>query len=168
MPRAVSKVAVTFAAAAIVALGASACGGSDDSADSDSEAVGARVAEICAERVQALAARGEFPVEDFDPENPDPADLPAVGEYFAQGLERTEPEALVALRGISATGEQRMQLDALIAAWETEYANARTQVDAALASDVDGFVATLEDASDSKEKTTDAASALGVSDCGKG
>ncbi len=56
----------------------------------------------------------------------------------------------------------------MIAAWEIEYENARPQVDAALASDVDGFVATLAAAAASKEDARSAASALGVSDCGSG
>jgi hypothetical protein len=160
------KVAAT---AAIVALGTSACGGgSDESADSDSDAVRVQVEEICADRALSFADRGEFPVADFEPENPDPADLPAVGEYFAQGLEGTQPEALAALKKISAVGEQREPLDALIDAWETEYESAKTQVDAALASDVDGFVATLDDAAASNAAVADAASALGVSDCGSG
>jgi hypothetical protein len=159
------RLVVAAVAATMLLLAAVSCGGSDDAAE---EAVRAQVEEVCADRSSSFADRGEFPVEDFDPENPDPADLPAVGEYFAVGLEGSEPDALVALRGVSATGQQREQLDALIAAWEIEYANARTQVDAALASDVDGFVATLDAAAASKEDARTAASALGVTDCGSG
>jgi hypothetical protein len=162
------RLVVAAVAATMLLLAAVSCGGSDDAAEASDEAVRAQVEEVCADRSSSFADRGEFPVEDFDPENPDPADLPAVGEYFAVGLEGSEPDALVALRGISATGQQREQLDALITAWEIEYENARAQVDAALASDVDGFVATLAAAAASKEDARNAASALGVSDCGSG
>lgn len=153
--------------AACVALGVGACGSSDESADSGAEALRAQVEEICAEWGLSFADRGEFPVDDFDPENPDPADLPAVGEYFAAGLEE-QPQAIAALRDLSATGEQREQLDALIEAWEAEYSGVKAQVDAALAADVEGFVATLDDAAASNDAVNGAANALGVPDCGRG
>lgn len=68
-------------------LALSACGGSNESADT-SDAVTAEIEAICAERALSFADRGDFPVADFDPEHPDPADLPAVGDYFAAGLVR--------------------------------------------------------------------------------
>jgi hypothetical protein len=151
----------------VVAAGLSACGGSDEPTDSTADAVAGQVQEICDERALSFAARGEFPVDDFDPESPDPADLPAVGDYFAAGL--TEPpRAIAELEGIAATGEQREQLDALIEAWEAEYAGLRAQVDAALGADAEAFVATLDDAAASKAAVDDAATALGVPDCGQG
>lgn len=150
-----------------VALGVTACGGSDEPADPATEALAAQVEEICTEWGLSFADRGEFPVDDFDPENPDPADLPAVGEYFAAGLEE-QPQAIAALKELEATGEQREQLDALVAAWEREYAGAKVQSDAAIAADVEGFVATLDDAAASNEAVDGASSALGVADCGQG
>ena len=149
---------------AVLVLGASACGGSDES--SEASAVTAQVEEICTEWGLSFADRGEFPVEGFDPESPDAADLPAVGAYFAAGLE-AQPQAIASLQGLSATGEQREQLDALIAAWQAAYAGARAQVEAALASDVEAFVATLEGAAASSDAVDDAADALGVPDCGR-
>ena len=154
-------------AAAVVVAGVSACGGSDESADSASEAVTTQVQEICDGLALSFADRGEFPVEDFDPEDPDARDLPGVGDYFAAGLDEL-PRAVAELETISATGELREQLDTLMEAWGAEGANARVQVDAALAADVDAFVATLDTAAASKEASTEAASALGVPDCAQG
>lgn len=72
------------------------------------------------------------------------------------------------MKALSAAGEQREQLDALIAAWEAELSGAKEQVDAALAADVDAFVATLDDASASTDAFAEATSAIGVPDCGQG
>ncbi len=154
---------------AVVALcagiGLVACGGSDESDDPAAEAAQAQIEEICTTWGLTFADRGAFPVEDFDPENPDPADLPAVGEYFKSGLD-AQPKAIASLEDIDATGMQRLQLDTLIAAWKREYTSARAQSDAAIAGDVDAFVATLDEAQAANEAVGQAASDLGVSDCG--
>ncbi|HEX4747042.1 MAG TPA: hypothetical protein VFU99_09185 [Gaiellaceae bacterium] len=160
------KTSVTTAVVA-AALSASACAGSDDSTDSASAAVTAQVQKICDERAASFANRGEFPVDDFDPENPDPADLPAVGDYFAAGL--NDPgRAIAALTSLDASGEEGALVSRAIEAFEAEYAGARAQVDAALSADVEGFVATLDDATATKDALGEATSALGVPDCAQG
>jgi hypothetical protein len=158
------KLSVT---AAVVAAGLSACGGSDDAADSTSDAVTAQVQKICDERAASFADRGDFPVADFDPESPSAADLPAVGDYFAAGLDG-QSEAVAQLKSLDAGGEEGELVNAAIEALEAEYLNAKAQVDAALSSDVDGFVATLDDAIETKAALGAAMSALGVPDCGQG
>jgi hypothetical protein len=158
--------ALSIAAVALCAgIGLVACGGSDEPDDPVADAARVQVEEICTTWGLTFADRGAFPVEDFDPENPDPADLPAVGEYFKAGLD-TQPEAIASLEEIDATGEQRVQLDALIAAWKREYASARAQSDAAIAADVDAFVATLDEAQTANDAVGEAANDLGVLDCG--
>ena len=60
-----------------LAIGASACGDDDSGGSTDaSAAVIAQIDEICADWKDALDERGDFPVEDFDPESPAPEDLP--------------------------------------------------------------------------------------------
>jgi len=154
-------------AAVLLALGLSACGGSDETANQASAAVTAQIEEICADLNHSYADRGEFPLADFDPENPNAADLPAVGRYFAAGLE-AQPRAIASLKGLTPTAEQREEVDALVEAWEAQYASAKTQVRAALASDAPSFVATLDAAAASNEAVSAATSALGVPDCGQG
>jgi hypothetical protein len=43
----------------------------------------AQVDTLCTRAVAAHASH-PFPISDFDPEHPDPAELPVVGEYFAR------------------------------------------------------------------------------------
>lgn len=70
--------------AILLAIAASACGGNDsDESGHGSAAAIDPVQEICTDLREAIDERGDFPVDDFDPENPAPQDLPAVGEYFA-------------------------------------------------------------------------------------
>jgi len=70
--------------AILPAIAESACGGNDsDESVHGSAAAIDPVHEICTDLREAIDERGDFPVDDFDPENPAPQDLPAVGEYFA-------------------------------------------------------------------------------------
>jgi hypothetical protein len=126
----------------------------------------AQIRETCDARASSFAGRGEFPVNNFDLENPEPADLPAVGDYFAAGLTEQQ-QAIAELKALTATGAQREHLDALIDAWEAEYAGAQAQIKAARAADVEGFVATLDDAAATNAAVADATDALGVPDCGQ-
>ncbi len=70
-------------AAILLAIAASACGGNDsDESGHGSAAAIDPVQESCTDLREAIDERGDFPVDDFDPEDPAPQDLP-VGEYFA-------------------------------------------------------------------------------------
>jgi hypothetical protein len=126
---------VMSATAGVLAFGLGGCGGSDDSSEATSPSVTAQVEEICAKRGLSTENGAEFPVQDFDPGSPRPADLPAVGEYFAAGLNE-QPAAIAALEDLDATGDEGERVAALIRAFEAEYAGVKAQVEAALASDV--------------------------------
>jgi hypothetical protein len=159
------KLSARMLVIACLALGLSACGGgSESSTDWASSEVVAQVNGVCAEWRDAVDARGDFPVDDFDPEHPTPEALPAVGEYFASANAATE-KALASLRDLDAPEAIRAELDALTAAMDTQLASAKRQVEAARRSDVDAFVATLDAAGGTTESVDDAADALGADDC---
>ena len=153
---------------ALLALTVSSCGGSDSSSSSslsaESEAAIEQIETICDDAAsEAREARGDFPVADFDPEHPDPAGLPAVGNYFSIGHAIWD-KALVDARAVTVHAEIQPQVDALLSAVESDLALAKSQAAAAKASDVDGFVATLPKVDESAAVVDEAADELGA-DC---
>jgi hypothetical protein len=148
-----------------LALAATACGrdGSGESSDG-SAAVIEQIDRICADWKDAVDERGDFPLEDFDAENPSADDLPAVGEYFASGESAAE-EAIADVRELSAPADVEAEVDALVTALEQQLESAKVQAAAARGSDVAAFTATLEDASSSQEDVQDAADDLGAEGC---
>ena len=165
-PRPMRYRPVLLLTAMCLALGVSACGGSD-SGDTSDEAAAAveQVDEMCADWREATdEARGEFPVEDFDPDSPSPQDLRAVGIYYAAGHALAD-ELVADLAELDVPAEIQAELDALVAAFEQVVANSKAQASAAQAGDVAGFTATLDDASSSQEALQDAADELGATSC---
>lgn len=155
---------VAFSVLVLVAAGAG-CGGDDSSGlSAESEEAIAQIETICNDADAATRSRrGEFPVADFDPVHPNPADLPAVGNYFAIGHE-IWGEALVEARAVSVPAEIRSKVDTLLDAVESDLANAKAQAKAARESDVAAFTATLDDADRLSADVKDAADELGA-DC---
>jgi hypothetical protein len=159
------KASVLIPAIACVAVGLGGCGGdSEPSLDQASADVVAQVEGVCAALHDELDARGDFPVDGFDPENPSPEALPVVGDYFASATTATEM-ALVSLRDLDAPAEIRPELDALTVAMAAQLASAKNQVAAAKRSDVAGFTATLATASTTIEDVDEAADELGAESC---
>ena len=156
------KASVSVIAIACVALGLGGCGG--DSEPSASADVVAQVEAVCAALQDELDARGDFPVDGFDPENPSPEALPVVGAYFASATAATE-EALQSLRDLDAPAEIQPEFDAFTAAMAAQLASAKQQVAAAKKSDVAGFTATLATASQTIENFDQAADKLGAESC---
>jgi len=155
--------ALSFAvvAAASLTVGASACGGDDSEGSSDaSAAVIEQIEGICSDWKNTLDERGDFPVEGFDPEDPSPTDLPAVGNYFASGNRATE-EAIAKLRELSPPADIDDEVESLVAALEAELESAQVQTSGAQAGDVEAFIATLDDAASSQEAVEEAADELG-------
>ena len=146
-----------------LAVGASACGGDDEPNDATAATV-EQVNGICTDWKATLDERGDFPVDEFDPENPSPDDLPAVGEYFASG-EPAADEAIAELRALSPPAEVEADIDALVSTLEEQLENAKTQAAAAKTRDVAGFTATLDAASTSMEAVKEAADELGTPSC---
>ena len=146
-----------------MAVAVSACGGGDDSSDAAAATVD-QVEGICADWKATVDERGDFPVDDFDPENPSPDDLPAVGAYFASGESAAE-QAIAELRALSPPAEVQADVDALVSALEQQLENAKTQASAAQAGDVAAFTATLDEASAAIEAVEEAADEVGTPSC---
>ena len=147
-------------AAVFLVVGASACGGDDSDGSTDASAgVIEQIEGICAVWKDTLDERGDFPVADFDPENPSPTDLQAVGAYFASGHPATE--AMIAeLRELSPPADIENEVESLVSALEAELESAQKQTRAAQAGDVEAFVATLDDAASSQEVVEETADEL--------
>jgi hypothetical protein len=144
---------------------AAGCGGGDSEEwSAESQAAVYQIQGICDDAAAKVdASRGEFPVADFDPENPNPADLPAVGSYFAVGHPIWD-EALEQTRAVPVPAEIQGEVDTLLSAVERNLANAKAQAKAARASDVAGFTATLEEAGSLGDAVREATETLGL-DC---
>lgn len=148
-----------------MAMGLGACGGdAEPSQDQASVDVVAQAQAVYAGLWDKLAARGNFPVDDFDPVNPSPDALPAVGDYFAPAIAATE-KALQSLRGLDAPAEIQPELDALTDAMAAQLATVREQVAAAHNRDAAGFIATVAAAAKTTENVDVAADALGAGRC---
>jgi hypothetical protein len=158
-------IAVLIIAVAGVAGG---CGSGDGEATSPAATVPNSITDevnaACRAQLAAYDERPNFPVEGFDPENPDPAKLPEVGAYF-EGNNFVYEEFLARLEAIDPPPEQREALAAYVDASREDFRIVQEQQAAAAAKDVDGFVATLDDVIAQAEVLNDAARALGADDC---
>jgi hypothetical protein len=122
---------------------------------------------LCQTYNAAVEAAGPLPIDNFDPSDPDPEQLPAVANHFQPVLQAGD--TLVAgLRAVQGgTDGDRRQLEALATALETENANAKTQAAAALQRDATGFVATLARTDELRAVRVEAANTLGATSCAK-
>ena len=112
--------------AVCLTLGASACGGGDSESVDSSAALIGQIDGICDNWRQTVDERGPFPVESFDPEDPSPGDLPAVGNYFATGHPAAE-ETIAELRHLSPPSSLAADVDALVSAVERQLESGKTQ-----------------------------------------
>ena len=104
----------------------SACGGDDSDSSDASAAAAEQINAICDDRRETLDAREEFPVEDFDTENPAAAGLLPVGDYLASGQSAAE-DALESIRNLSASADAQAEIDALVSALERELKSLKAQ-----------------------------------------
>jgi hypothetical protein len=130
-----SSAALAAALLAIATLGG--CGGSDDasSATTAPTSVTDQVEAACRAQAVAFQNRPPRPVANFDPEHPDPEQLPAVGAWFTSS--NYIGEAFIdKLEKLSPPEAEKAKLDALIEASRDQIALARIQEDAAARKDV--------------------------------
>jgi hypothetical protein len=126
-----------------------------------------RASAQCRKASAALAARPPFPYPDFDPQHPDPAQLPGVGQYFTgpgdpRPALRTLKEELTALGTPPA---QRSQWASLLRAQADVLVTIQRQDDAALAGDATAFVATLDESEANFRAEAISATLFHVTDC---
>lgn len=115
---------------------------------------------VCAKAV-AAHTNHDFPVQDFDPESPDPSQLPAVGDYFARygGL----PATSAALHALHPPAEEATAWQALLADADRMTSNSERQIRAARTRDSATFVTTVHAANDLIDKINADAARLGIS-----
>jgi hypothetical protein len=125
-------------ASALVATGLLAGCGSAASGDPHARFVSA-VEHVCARAVGRHDGHA-FPVAGFDPEHPDPSQLPRVGEYFARygGL----PQTTRGLHILTPPHADAASWRTLLAIADQINDNAQHQIAAARSRDVTGFVRT--------------------------
>jgi hypothetical protein len=127
------RAAIIMVAALATALSVAACTGSQRTVDTRFVA---RANAICGQSVARHSAH-PFPLPGFDPLHPRPADLPAVGRYFARyGSASATTARLDALAAPPGGQREWQELRALI---NKAAANARRQITVAERADVAGF-----------------------------
>ena len=151
-------------AAVCLLLGVSACGGDDSDSSDASAAVVEQINAICDDWRETLDAREEFPVEDFDTENPAAGDLPPVGDYLASGQSAAE-DAVESIRNLSPSADAQAEIDALVSALERELESLKAQTGFAQAGNVEEFVASLDEAVASQGAVESASEELGATNC---
>jgi hypothetical protein len=105
----------------------------------------AKVDAVCAKASKRFAANGKFPFQNFDPLHPDPKLLPKVGAFFKPNVS-TERMVQNQLRALGEPETGAPLWTAIRTHVIASEANAIKQVHVALASDVAGFVATVNEA----------------------
>jgi len=132
--------AIIMVAATAAALSVAACTSSQDAADTRFVA---KANAICGQAIARHSAH-PFPLPGFDPLHPRPADLPAVGRYFARyGSASATTARLDALTAPAGHQREWQQLRALI---NQAAANGRRQMTVAERADVAGFEQTVRTA----------------------
>lgn len=133
---------VMLTAAAIVATAAACSGSATGPSGTAHSAFVAQVNAVCQPAVERHAGH-DFPFEAFNPQKPNPDQLPAVGRYFARyGGLLTMRQRLHELRPPRADVKQWHQLLQLTDLLES---NASAQIKAAEAKEVPAFVRTVEE-----------------------
>jgi hypothetical protein len=142
------------------------CGGGDETPElTGASAAAVEQINAACERWNAVAdARGEFPLPDFDAENPSAEDLPIVANYFA-ATHPARDEMIATISQLVVPPTIQAEFDDLVTALARGQISAREQVAAARVGDVDGFVATLDEADTSQQAIDDAADDLGATEC---
>lgn len=139
----------------------SAAAGSHGSSAGTRTAFVAQANAVCAQAV-AKHAGHSFPVAGFDPEHPDPSQLPAVADYFAQygGLATTT----AGLHRLTPPNDDAAAWQGVLGVADRITANAQQQIAAGRARDVAGFVDAVHTANDLIPQLNQAASRLGFAD----
>lgn len=159
-----ARLLTLIAGATCLVLVASACGGGGTEGSGDASPLMGQIEDICDDWRATLDERGDFPVDGFDPENPLPADLRLVGDYFASGNPAAD-EAIAELRHLSPPSSLAAALETFVSALERRLERAKVQATAAQAGDVEAFTATLAGASSAGLEVRKRASDLGAPGC---
>jgi hypothetical protein len=102
----------------------------------------ARADAVCASAKSRIDAHGPFPYGNFDALHPDVKLLPKIGAFFAQ-VQSTSDRVPVELRQLGSPQKAQTLWHKMLALAKEDRAIADRQIAAAKASDVTGFVATV-------------------------
>jgi hypothetical protein len=176
--RKVTRSVSSFAAAGLLLASlvvASGCGSKSSSgvrsvstSPTSSAAVTAFVARanaICT-RGQAGPGPGPFPFPSFDPLHPDRSKLPAIGRYFKRANEPSIlRRELAQLRALGTPPTDQPDWQRLLATKQSSLTATARQYQAALASDVPTFIATVNALTTAGTQERAAASGFGATGC---
>ena len=157
----------------LMALAAGCGSKSSTASQSTSTATGSSSATAFASSANAICAQpqpappnGPFPYPSFTPLHPETSKLPAIGRYFerAGGLSILTKE-LAQLRALGAPPSNQADWQRLLAAKQARVTATARQIQAALATDVPTFIATVNTLTALTNQERAAASALGAPAC---
>jgi hypothetical protein len=127
---------------ALAAAGLAGCGsGATPNRAATAPAHAAFLSSVDRTCAHAVRAEHRFPLAHFDPERPDPDQLPAVGDFFARYSQL--PRIMTALHALTPPAADAARWRALLAVADRYSENAQRQITVARAKDVPGFVATV-------------------------
>jgi hypothetical protein len=115
---------------------------------------------VCAHSIAAHASH-PFPLADFNPEQPDPSQLPTVGNYFARYGRL--PQTVATLHGLTPPTEDAAAWHRLLAITDEMRANVIRQISAARAKAVSSFVTTVHTARQLTDQLNRAGASFGLS-----
>jgi hypothetical protein len=164
----VTRPAWTFAAAClalVLVAVASGCGSNSSGSSAKGTAFASRANAICT-TPQPGPSPGPFPFPSFNPLNPDPSKLPAIGRYFkrANSLPNLRGE-LAQLSALGKPPKDEADWQRLLAAKQFSLRAVTAQIKAALATNVPQFTGTVKAliAATNEERAT--ASRFGAPGC---
>ena len=174
LTRCVSALASACLVLALLAV-ASGCG-SKSSSKVQSASTSARssaAATAFVDRANAICTRpqtgpgpGPFPFPSFEPLHPDRSKLPAIGRYFEHaGALPVLRRQLAQLRALGTPPENQPDWQRLLAAKQSSLTATARQYQAALATDVPTFIATVKAVTTAMSEEGQAASGFGASGC---
>lgn len=143
------RVRLTTLTIALAAFGLTACGNSSPgtapsspaSAKINAEFV-TKVSQMCSTNLKEFPLIGKFPYADFNPQHPNPSQLPAVGAYFTQNQRGNGAlESAIRDLGEPATGANSWRKVEAIAF--QALSNEKAQATDAQASNTTAFVSTV-------------------------
>jgi hypothetical protein len=164
--RSIFRVLAVVLLSGMASLGVS-CSGAEQTATTNARfpnSITDKVNAACRARQKAYDGRPRFPVDGFDPRNPDPSRLPEVGAYF-EGANWVYQQFIDRLAAIDPPAQQSAQLAAFLAASRADFRLAKDQQVAAKAKDVKAFSASLPKIDAVAEDLQKKARALGAADC---
>jgi hypothetical protein len=141
-----------------------ACGGGSSSSPVLGAAFRAKATALCRSTLTAIKAQGAFPYASFDPKNPDPSELPAVGKWELK-TSSIRVAWLRKMRELREPPSGQASWSAVVAALARHVRIISEQEAAAARGDARTFAKDYFEGSQAVKDMVHAADAAGVPDC---